>query len=171
MELKEKMQIKDNLLKCIRICGGVTGKFATMMCDNKEIFKELMEDGQIRKIPVQVKMSDKTIKKMYLYETPVHKKLTQFPSMKEDEAKLISILNNCYYTYQFSAHWFEPQDVKRYVSNTNVKSKKLVPSLMFYEDDKVVAVYVLHHHQKLNESDREIIAKELMVDKVLEYLY
>jgi hypothetical protein len=170
MDIREKMQMKKNILKCIHICGGLTGKFAKKMCDDDTVYQELMEDGQIRRIPVEVKMSDKTNKKMYLYELSSKQKAAKFPSMKEDEARSIALMNACYCTYQHS-EWIEQDDIKRLVSATDIKRDKLMPKLMMYQENQLCAVYIHNANSKLTDMEKQIISEQLAVEQVFEYLY
>ena len=169
MDIIEKTTVKNNITQCISVCGGLTGKFAKMLCSDADVFQEMMEDGKIRRIPVEVRMSDKSTKKIYLYELAGRAKAPSFPNMKEEDAKYISILNNCYCKFP-DAHWFEKADVKRLVGDAGI-AKKLVPTLMFYHDNGLVAVYVHKTFSKLNDEEKQIISEKLSVDKVLEYLY
>ena len=101
MDIIERARIKGTLLKCAQLCGGVTGKFAKRLCSDDTIIREMMEDGELRRIPVEVKMSDRTTKKMYFYEDSTKQKQANFPNMKEEDAKRISILNNCFETFSY----------------------------------------------------------------------
>lgn len=170
MDIVEKTNIKNNILKCIDMCGGLTGKFAKKLCDDDSIYRELMEDGKIKRIPIEVKMSDKTTKKMYLFAYNNKQKASQFPHMKEDDARYISILNNCYCSYP-NAQWFERSDIHRFVETAGVTDTKLIPRLMFFSEDKIVAVYMKKSYAKLTEKERQVIDEKLNVNIVLEYLY
>lgn len=169
MDIIEKTTVKNNIVKCISVCGGLTGKFAKILCSDESVFQEMMEDGKIRRIPVEVRMSDKSTKKIYLYELAGRAKAPSFPNMKEDDAKYISILNNCYCKFP-DAQWLEKTDVKRLIVDTNLNGK-LVPTMMFYHDNLLVAVYIHKTYAQLKDQDRQMISEKLCVDKVLEYLY
>ena len=170
MDIREKAIIKNNILKCINMCGGITGKFAKELCPDEAILQEMMEDGQIKRIPIEVKMQDKSTKKMYIYEIVIKQKTAQFPHMREEDAAYISLLNKCYCQH-LNAQWFEKSDIKRFVESSELNHAKFLPQMMFYNNDEFIAVYISRSYSKLSDADKERISKELMVDKVLEYIY
>lgn len=171
MDIKERIKYKETILKCTRLCGGLTGKYAAKLCDDESIFREMMEDCQIRKIPVEVRMSDKTRKKIFLYEEVVKTRPPQFPNMKEEDATKISLLNKCYLTYNSpNTSWFNQNDITRFASSSGVAGK-LVPSMMFYNGEKMIAIYVLKNYSKLTDFEKERIENELGADEVLEFLF
>ena len=171
MDIIERSRIKSVLLQCAQLCGGVTGKFAKKLCPDDTILREMMDDGELRRIPVEVKMSDKTTKKMYFYEDVTKQKQLCFPNMKEEDAKRIAILNNCFYTYKDDSQWLKKRDVKRLAESSEITAAKLVPDLMCYNDNQLIAFYVRKSYAKLIDKEKELIEKHLMVDKVMEYLY
>ena len=171
MDIIERSRIKSVLLQCAQLCGGVTGKFANKICSDDTILREMMEDGELRRIPVEVKMSDKTTKKMYFYEDVSTQKQLCFPNMKEEDAKRISILNNCFCTYYEESQWLKKSDVKRLVSMSDVSDSKLTPDLMFYNNNQLIAVYVRKNYARLTDEEKTKIESNLTVDKVIEYLY
>jgi hypothetical protein len=171
MDIKERIQCKENILRCARLCGGITGKYAARLCSDPSLLKEMMEDGQIRKIPVEVRMSDKTKKKIFFYEEVVKTKPIQFPNMKEEDAVKISLLNKCYCTYAPSAtSWFNQTDINRFAQAGGLVGK-LVPNMLFYEGDKMIAVYVLKSYMRLKDDEKTSIEANLGVDTVLEYTF
>ncbi len=171
MDIVERSQVKNTLLQCAQLCGGITGKFAKILCSDDTILREMMEDGELRRIPVEVKMSDKTTKKMYFYEDVTKQKQLSFPNMKEEDAKRICILNNCYCTYKNNAQWLKKRDIKRLTENSEIINAKLVPDLMCYHDGQLVAFYIRKNYAKLSERDKELIETHLIIDKVMEFLY
>lgn len=171
MDIIERAQVKGTLLKCAQLCGGVTGKFAKRLCSDDTIIREMMEDGELRRIPVEVKMSDRTTKKMYFYEDSTKQKQANFPNMKEEDAKRISILNNCFCTYYEESQWLKKSDVKRLVSMSDISDTKLMPDLMFYNNNQLIAVYVRKNYAKLTDGEKTKIESNLTVDRVIEYLY
>lgn len=171
MDIVEKARIKNLLLQCAQLCGGLTGKYAKMLCSDETIFREMMEDGELRRIPVEIKMPDRTSKKMFLYEDVSKQKQQSFPNLKEEAAKRIAILNNCYCTYVDNTQWLKIKDIKRLASMSEIVNAKLVPDLMCYNDGKLMAFYVRKTYARLTDKEKEIIETYLMVDKVVEYLY
>lgn len=171
MDIKERIQCKENILKCARLCGGITGKYAARICSDPSLLKEMMEDGQIRKIPVEVRMSDKTKKKMFFYEEVIKTKPIQFPNMKEEDAAKISLLNKCFCTYEATVtSWFNHNDINRFAQAGGLTGK-LIPNMLFYEGNKMIAVYVLKSYARLKDSEKAQIESNLGVDTVLEYIF
>ena len=75
------------------------------------------------------------------------------------------------YTYKDDSQWLKKRDVKRLADSSESTAAKLVPGLMCYNDNQLIAFYIRKNYAKLNDKEKELIEKHLMVDKVMEYLY
>lgn len=167
--MQEKLKFKEDILKCIHVCGGVTGKYIKLLCPDEEFIFELMKAEKIRRIPIEVVKSDKTRHKMYLFEAVSKLKPAKFPNMSEEDARKIALVNKCYISYR-DVMWLGQEDIKTFTSGSGLKDK-LIPSMMFYKDSELNAVYILRKNSNLNENDKIDIANKLNADNVIEYLF
>ena len=158
----------EKIILCVRTCGGITGKYMAE-CADDVIAQKLLEDGVLRKIPVLIKSLNKTI---YLFEDFEKHKPIQFPNMTEIEARRIAALNKCFFEHvdEFT-NWFSQSEINVFTEDVKKEKNYLVPDMMCYVNEKLVAIYVKPEAAPLSNSDREILKTKLLVDQVMEYLY
>lgn len=167
--MQDKLRFKEDVMKCIHVCGGITGKYMKMICPDDELVFEMMKAEKIRRIPVEVIKSDKSKYKMYLFEGVSKLKPVKFPNMSEDDARKIALLNHCYINNK-DVTWMGQEDVATFVKGSGL-SDKLVPALMYYKDAELCSVHIFKKTFELSERDKDDISNKLNVDRVIEYKY
>ncbi len=167
--MQDKLKFKDDVIKCINVCGGITGKYMKLICPDDELVFDLMKAEKIRRIPVEVVRSDKTKYKMYLFEGVSKLKPAKFPNMSEEDARKISMLNHCYINNR-NVVWMGQEDINTFIGGSGLNAK-LIPSLMYYKDTELFSVHIMKKSICLTEQEKADISNKLNVDCVLEYKY
>lgn len=167
--MQEKLKFKEDIMKCIHVCGAITGKYMKLLCPDDEFIFELMKAEKIRRIPVEVVRSDKSKYKMYIFEAVSRLKPTKFPNQNEDNARVIALSNKHFIDNQ-NVTWLGLEDVTSFAASSCV-SGKLVPAMMYYKDSQLYAVYFSKKAFSLSEKDKDAVSNKLNVDNVIEYLF
>jgi hypothetical protein len=167
--MQEKLKFKEDVMKCIHVCGGITGKYMKKICPDDELVFELMKAEKIRRIPVEVVKPDKSKYKMYLFEGVSKLKPVKFPNISEDDARKIALLNHCYINNK-DVTWMGQEDVSTFIKGSGLK-EKLVPVLMYYKDVELYSVHIFKRTVELTDHEKDDIVNKLNVDRVIEYKY
>lgn len=163
--MQSKIAFKQNIFKCISVCGGVTGKYMSQICPDENYIFSLMKEEKLRRIPVEITQNGKS-RKIYLYEAVSKLNPPRFPNIKQADAVRMAIANKIYVETP-NATWIDKEDVKKFTKDSGLENE-LMPNMMYYQDDMLVAVYINKNNRKLSDGNRETIEQKLMVNKIIE---
>lgn len=163
--MQSKLAFKQNIFKCISVCGGVTGKYMSQLCPDETYIFSLMKEEKLRRIPVEVTKNG-VMRKVYLYEAINKLNPPRFPNMKQVDAIRLAIANKLYMETK-DVTWLDRDDVRKFAKDSGLETD-LTPYLMYYQGDELVAVYINKHMRKLSDHDKTIIESRMMVNKIIE---
>lgn len=167
--------IKDTVINCIKICGGITGKHFCDLCNNDEsIIQDLIENYNLRKIPLTVKTSDKKEKVIFVIKQ--NKKLDKDNSIMAassvEEAYLLAVLNDVYIKNKDNVFsWLNENEIKSFCNSFAIHNNKYIPNMMYYLESESVAIYAHKLSKKFNNTEKENLIRTLGVDKIIEITY
>ena len=163
--MQSKIAFKQNIFKCISVCGGVTGKYMAQICPDETYIFSLMKEEKLRRIPVEVTKNGK-MRKIYLYEAISKLNPPRFPNIKQADAVRLAIANKLYFETP-NVTWLDREDVKKFAKESGLETE-LMPSMMYYQDDMLVAIYINKNARKLSDDNKKTIENKLMVNKIIE---
>ena len=169
MTTQQTIAIKNNVLKCSYICGGITDRTLQELGCTEEIVRELCESKRLRKVPVQIKNPDGTFRKITVYEDMALNKTRPQACLTEWSATLIWEKNRCYLKFKDTAReWFDESSIESYCKKmpTDVASKQR-PGMMFYSESGLIGVFFDRRRKGMTEEERSAASQRFQLDKCI----
>lgn len=164
----QQLEMKAKVLECIRICGGMTGRFMRLMCPDEEVLQDIMESERLYKVPIRSKGENGEIKKITVYEDHHYKRKRRVQQISEQETKYLSYKNDLYLKYLDTATvWMDQDDISSLAKKRNV-NESMRPHLIFYVDDKRCGIIIRFEQNELDQDEKTQIAGAFDLNKLIE---
>lgn len=168
----QNFQQKDDVMHCIRVCGGITGYTMGKLCPDEEVKKNMLLDGDIRKFPAIMKNKKGEVKTITFYEMAI--KTGEYQSIRADASTVrqIAYLNRCYLEYKDKAsRFFDLKEIKTYVKNRGFdKYYKFMPHMIFLMDDDLYAVFVHTPRTTMDDDAKAEFYRDIGISNIIEYV-
>ena len=165
----QRITIKNDVLKCSYICGGISdGVLMDFGCDD-DLIRELCESKRLKKIPVQIRLGDGTNRKITMYEDVNWSKSRSYSCMTEPYAAIIWERNQVYMKYKdIAVDWFDDSMIATHCNDLFGKGHyEEKPGMMFYDQDGLVGVFFDRKKQGFSDEERQAKIEKYKLDKCL----
>ena len=168
MTTQNDLKIKNEILKCSSICGGLAGNTLRDLNCPEHVIRELCETRRLKKGPVQILGAEGMPVRLTFYEDQALARARRnYTCMTAPIAEAVWLKNRFYLANRDIAQdWFDDASIdaycKEFANGTGTKDK---PNMMLYTAEGLVGVYFCKAKKALTEEEKAERSQKYMLDK------
>lgn len=166
MTTKSDLALKNEVLKCSSICGGITGKTMYDLGCSDNVIRELCESKRLKKVPVQILDQNGDSVRITVFEDQsLIKTRRNYACITAGPAALIWQKNKFYLENRdIAIEWFDDLSIESHCKALSINIKDR-PGMMLYTEEGLVGVYFCKAKKTLTDEEIAMLKEKYMLDK------